>query len=491
MPERPNILFILTDQQRLDSMRCYGNTWIETPNLDALADRSFVFENPYVTQPVCTPARSSIMTGLYPHTTGQVRNNIPMRPDTRTIAEMAPAGYHCAYYGKWHLGNDSQPQHGFTDWLTTSSRHGASNRADKEDNSDYHRFLERNGVVLPELRVRPGGDGAASERAVAQANLPEHLTQAAFVGEETARFLREHAAQRPDQPFIMYTNFFEPHPPYSGPLNGLYDPASLPAGPTFLEKPEGASLFNQSRADFYLQSEHRADSVAGCDGHDLGTEAGWRALRAQYFGNVTLVDRAVGNILNALEESGQADNTVVVFTSEHGDMLGDHGMLEKRSFYEEASRVPLLVHVPWLSKEEKRVPGSISQVDLVPTLLELIGADIPPHLQGRSRAGVLRGEDSLDDGVFIEWNGHGDRDLGNPTVNRMIALPRRSVISEDRWKLNLCAGDIGELFDLNNDPHEQHNLFYETSYRDRVVDMSARIRLWQMDTGDTAPLPGV
>ena len=480
MPDEPNVLVIITDQQRFDSLRCYGNDWVQTPNLDALADTSFVFENAYVTQPVCTPARSSLLTGLYPHTTGQVRNAIPMRDDTSTIAELAPSDYHCAYFGKWHLGNDTSAQHGFAEWVPVGK-----DAADASTSRSYEAFLERNGVELPPAHVRPGGDGAASERAVARANLPEHLTQAAWVSNEAIDFF----GRQSGPPFLLFVNFFEPHPPYSGPLGDLYGPEDLPVGPAFLKQPVGASLFNTARAEFYLAGDHREDSVAGCDGHDLHTEAGWRALRAQYFANITLVDRQVGRMIAALDEAGLMDDTIIVVTSDHGEMLGDHGLLEKRAFYEESARVPFILRVPALSKEQTSVPGNFGHIDLVPTLLELMGAEPPDHLQGESGAAVLRGEATLESNdVFIEWNGQGDRDLGNDVINEMIAIPRRAIVSPDRWKLVLCEGDDGELFDLNSDPHELTNLFRSPEQQARISDLTERLRAWQARTGDTAPL---
>ena len=227
---------------------------------------------------------------------------------------------------------------------------------------------------------------------------------------------------------------------------------------------------------------------------DVTTELGWRTLRAHYLANITLVDRMVGKITSALEDAGIAENTVVIFTSEHGDMMGDHGMLEKRSFFEEASRVPLLMKVPWLSREQTRIQGSVGHIDLVPTLLDLMGQDIPSDLQGKSLQPVLKGESDLSDNdVFVQWNGTSneipDRFLGSAEINRFLALPWRSVITPDRWKLNLCAGDQCELYDLNNDPHERSNLFNDPAQIDRIRDMAARIRTWQHNTGDTVPLP--
>ena len=201
---RPNILVIITDQQRADTMACYGNDWIQTPNMNALAASSFVFENAYVTQPVCTPSRSTMLTGTYPHTNGLVRNSIALAQDALSIAEMVSPEYRRVHYGKWHLGDDANAQHGFQDWISTGH---VSPGLDGTGQSDCHAWLEGQGVELPDHYVRPGGDGAGSKRAVAQANLPEELTQASFVGDITTKFLRDES----DKPFLLFTNFFEPH----------------------------------------------------------------------------------------------------------------------------------------------------------------------------------------------------------------------------------------------------------------------------------------
>lgn len=483
MPDTPNLLFILTDQQRYDSLRCYGNDWIQAPALNRLAEQSFVFENAYVSQPVCTPARSTIMTGLYPHTSGQVRNGIPLRPDTKTIAEMVSDDYLRGHFGKWHLGNDLVPQHGFEQWVSIEDLHLLpTERPDRF--SDYHHYLIEHGY---EPKTDAFGPRVFSEDEKNRIPIPHH--QSTFLGDHAAHFIQSAG----DNPFMLFVDFVEPHPPYIGPLDGLYDPESLPTGPAFLRRPKGTSQFNTARADYYL-SDERSDpaGIHVVGGHDLSSEEGWRRLRAQYFANITLLDRAVGKILGALDDRGLTENTVVAFTSEHGEMGGDHAMLEKRSFYEEASRVPLLIRVPFIDGQPRTIDGNIGQVDLVPTLLELLKQPLPEGLQGRSRAKVLEGSDSLgDNDVFVQWNGAGDRDLGNEAINRLSAMPRRSVITGDRWKLNLCATDQGELFDLGNDPHEVTNLFDAPEHRDRIHDMAARIRQWQVETGDDAPLPAL
>ena len=492
---RRNLVFIMSDQQRRDSIGCYGSDWADTPNLDALASSGYIFDNAYVTQPVCTPARASIMTGLYPHTAGPIVNKLPLSPDVPVLAEMVSEDYRCGYMGKWHLGDDVIKQHGFDVWVSTEDYHRASytRREHRRVLSDYHHHLAANGFQ-PDSEV--AGDMTFSPDA--RARLPEEFQMASFLAESAERFIDENR----DRPFILYVSTFEPHSPYDGPYDGQYDPDVLPVGPAFLKRPEGAALVNRVRADYFMQYMHGgeiSEDVYMRDtlvpGHDLSTEAGWRRLRAQYYGNVTLVDRMVGRITAALDRAGVADDTAVVFTTEHGDMLGDHGMLEKRSFYEESSRVPLLMRVPWLSSRQRSVEGSVGHVDLVPTLLDLLGETVSEHLEGNSLVPVLRGEETLDDNdVFIEWNGISpalrDRFLGSESINRMLALPYRSVVS-DRWKLNLCAGDQGELFDLRADPYELTNLFDDPAQRDRVRDMAARIRMWQYETGDSAPLPSV
>ena len=487
MVEKPNLLFLFTDEQRFDSMRCYGNASIRTPNLDRLADQSVVFENAYVTQPVCTPSRASIMTGLYPHTTGCTENNIPLRKETPTIAEMLSDDYVCAYHGKWHLGDEVIPQHGFGEWVSIEDgpyRAFYSRPEYLERLSNYHHFLVANGFE-PDIE----NQGTRIFGRYMAARMPEEFTKAAFLGREAADFIRRNK----DNPFLLYVNFLEPHMPFTGPFDDMYDPEQLPVGPTFLEKPESAaSLYNRLMAEAWMHSTF--------EGHDLSSEAGWLKLRAQYWGLVTLVDRSVGRILSALHECGLDEKTIVVFTSDHGDMMGDHGILAKCVMYEEAVRAPLLVRIPWVSRGHRRIGGRISQIDLVPTLLDLIGEPIPEHLEGESRAAVLAGDATpADNDVFIEWNGPDGLDgalactsakleLSDEEIARVGGHPWRTVVTADGWKLNLSPADQCELYDLNADPFERKNLFGDASQAQRVGDLTGRVERWQEQVGDDVDL---
>lgn len=476
MPDEPNIFLFISDQQRTDTMSCYGNDWIQSPHLDALAKESYVFENTYVTQPVCTAARGSLMTGLYPHSHGCVVNNIRVGDEIRTIAEMLPNTYRKAHFGKWHLGDDAFCQHGFDEWISTED--GRRTRYTRPDPpfSSYHQWLVEQGFE-PEATL-PNGEKHFSPKQ--RATLPAECQMGAFVANHCDRFIRENA----DRPWLLVFSTFEPHPPYTGPHDGLYDPDEIPLGPTFMKHPEGHALYNRVRAEHYPQ--------AVVDDEDLHDAASWRKLRAQYFGNVKIVDDAVGKMVAALDETDQAERTVFAFTSDHGEMAGDHSMWEKRAFYEESARVPFLLRVPWRNNTQKRIDGVFGHADLVPTLLDLADQPLPAELQGESLVDALDGNrDLTEHSAFMEWYGIGDRNLGNPQINMMNNLQWRSLVTGDRWKLNLCAGDQCELFDLNRDPFEEQNLFNDPSHRDRIREMTARIRVWQHETDDEAPLPTV
>jgi arylsulfatase A-like enzyme len=165
-------------------------------------------------------------------------------------------------------------------------------------------------------------------------------------------------------------------------------------------------------------------------------------------------------------------------------------MINKRSFYEEVARVPLIIHVPWLGSEERRVDGNIGHADLVPTLLDLIGEEVPEYIQGSSRKDVLEEKAELSDDVFLQWHGGAATvPLGNPEIERLSEIPWRCMVSSERWKLNLSPGDLCELYDLNHDPMELTNLYDHPAHTERVRAMTNRIKEWQKQTGDELELP--
>ncbi len=481
----PNLLFIYTDEQAFNTLAAYGNRQIHMPHLNRLAQESVLFDQAYVTQPVCTPSRSTLLTGLYPHTSGCTENNVPLGPEIPCLPEMVKEGnYVTAHYGKWHLGDEVFAQHGFDDWCSIEDGYERYYNAgqDRNQRSSYHHFLIENGF-LPR-------NGETFGRAEAT-RLPEQYGKPAFLARETSRFIREHQ----DQPFILYANFLEPHMPFFGPRDDQYDitDVSLPAN--FDDLPtEAQPLKTRLLQRHYYEHGH--------SGLELKTESQWRRMIANYWGLCSLVDTHAGAILDTLEECGLRENTIVVFTSDHGDMMGSHRLLAKCVMFEEAVRVPLLIRLPGLSAG-KRVSGPVSQIDVVPTLLDLMEQPIPDHLQGKSLKPLLleEGDSCCQDTVFIGWNGP-NNGLGDTTgrvqvPNWMTEMagpeemeaafrdPVRTIITPQGWKFNHSPRGEHELYNLRKDPQETQNLAPNPEYASLMKRLTEQIREWQAETGDT------
>ncbi len=476
----------MSDQQRFDTLACYGNDWINTPRLNELSDDSFVFENAYVTQPVCAPARSSIMTGLYPHTAGPTVNKIPLKKDVKSIADLVE-DYTCGYLGKWHLGDDTVKQRGFDEWVSVEDLYKSSYFKGELPYSDLHKWLESKGHV-------PTGVGPTGKKVFSDEDrslLPEDSQMSTFLSEKAEDFIERNK----DNSFVLYVSTFEPHSPYAGPLDGMYEPDMIPTGPTFLKEPEGVSNINKARSTYHSsflkgaeqKTDYYMNNYLASRGEDFSTRDGWLKARADYFANITLVDRMVGRIVDSLKKCNLYENTILVFTSEHGEMMGDHGMLEKRTLYEESSKVPLLVKLPGLENSQKKIKGSFGHIDLVPTLLSLMNQKQSDNLQGEDKSDCFKTLSLDENVVVVEWNGTGeinDRDLGTEDINRFNKNPRRSIII-DRMKLNLTLDDDGELFDLNSDPFEEKNLFHDSMYVDVIESMKKSLIKWQEINNDT------
>ena len=343
-----NLLFIFTDEQRADSMAAYGNRRIHTPNLNRLADESVVFERAYVSQPICTPSRSTLFTGQYPHTNGCTHNNIPLRADTSCFPEMLRDDeYVTAYHGKWHLGDEIFKQHGFDEWRSIEDGYIGyyGPGRDRDARSSYHHFLIGKG-----LRPR---NGSVFQRGEA-ARLPEELGKPAYLAQEASRFIRENR----DRPFALFVNFLEPHMPFYGPRDDEHDPAEIALPENFEHVPaEDQPLKTRLLYQHFLKVGFKDDfDKSDMDTPTLRTEHDWRRLIARYWGLCSLVDTHVGTILQTLAECRLDENTIVVFTSDHGDMMGSHRLVAKSVLFEEAVRVPLLVRLPGQTRQRRWAP---------------------------------------------------------------------------------------------------------------------------------------
>ncbi|MGI5819664.1 MAG: sulfatase-like hydrolase/transferase [Armatimonadota bacterium] len=489
---RPNLLFIYTDEQAAKTMSAYGNSLIETPSLDRLAGDSLVFENAYVTQPVCTPSRSSLLTGLYPHSNGCTANNIPLPRDVQCLPELSDfSEYRTAHMGKWHLGDEIFAQHGFDEWVSIEDGYRTYYNPwrDKDQHCDYwHWLVDEQGVEPPESE-----DGFNAFSRGQAARLPEKHSKPAFLAERATQFLNEVG----EQPFMLFVNFLEPHMPFFGPRDDQYDPDDVPL-------PDNFDAVPGPDAPLKLRLLYEHYRHAGASGLPLQTEDDWKRLIANYWGLCSLVDTYVGRILDALERSGHADDTIVVFTSDHGDMMGSHQLVAKTVMYEESVRVPMLLRVPWMPQATGRVERPVSQIDVVPTLLDLLGNPVPSHLQGRSWRPEMHDPGSFaEHDVFIEWNGsnngmmsndsrdlpdHIDRITSYQEAWRAFTARVRTIITPTGWKFNCSPLGEHELYNLHQDPGETENLIDDPAVTELVADLYERLLAWQQETEDDAHL---
>ncbi|MDA0990393.1 MAG: sulfatase-like hydrolase/transferase [Verrucomicrobia bacterium] len=480
----PNLLFLYTDEQTWRTLAAYGNDRIQMPALNAFSRTCTVIDEAYCTQPVCTPSRSSILTGYYPHTTGCMGNNVALRPDCPTLIERLPSGvYRTGHFGKWHLGDEIFQQRGFDDWRSTEDGYEEFYGAGRDDaaRSTYHHWLVERGVTPK--------NGTMFTRAET-ARLSEPNSKPAYLADEAIQFLQ---AQR-SKPFALYVNFLEPHMPFFGPRDDQYDLDAIPLPQTINNWPsDDQPLKARVYAEAYYQN--------GMSGLALKTKADWRRMIANYWGLCSLVDTHVGRILGALSELGLDDQTIVVFTSDHGDMMGSHRLLAKGVMFQESIRVPLLIRQPG-QRQSQRITGPVSLVDLVPTLLELMDLPVPDDLHGTSlKPALMQADDvQLKRDVVVEWHGPNTGIVGEggpyhvpeslqgrvtpEDIARHVADPVRTIITADGWKLNLSTLGEDELYDLGSDPGEIHNRVHDSDQADRVKALTDRMRTWQRQVGD-------
>jgi arylsulfatase A-like enzyme len=459
---KPNLVLFLPDQQRADTIACYGGAKVHAPNLNKLASESVIFERTYVTHPVCTPSRSSLMTGTWPHTNGCTRNSVPLDRRFRVFPElMEDRDYRAAYIGKWHLGEEGPIGRGFDEWIST------------DDHGDYTNFLISLSIT-PDKQNRRFSELAIS-------NLPIELSRPKFLEKCACEFIEKH--QR--DPFILVVGFVEPHSPYNGPLNDEHplDQIELDATAT---RPESTDIPLRYRL---MREWQQAEAVL--DRKRLPTQLffgvtpeEYRSIKQRYLGLVTLVDQSIGAILACLERFGLTDNTIIVHTSDHGDSLGAHHLFGKETMFEEATRVPLLVRLPG-QRASKTITRPVSHIDFVPTLLDLLGQPNNPQCAGKTLLPLITEEAAPPQNVFMEWAPNrtkvkkGTKLARRRMVIRAVEESTRTIVTSDGWKLCLRDKDLNELYNLNDDPSETCNLHADRQYASVISRLADEIHRWQ------------
>ncbi|PYL30522.1 MAG: hypothetical protein DMF45_02190 [Verrucomicrobia bacterium] len=469
LPRKRNLIVFLPDQQRTDTIACYGGGWAHSPNLGKLASESVVFDRAYVTQPVCSPSRASLMSGLWPHTTGCTQNGSALNPQFRVLPQLLEDnGYRTAYMGKWHLGPEELVRRAFQVRIST------------QGDSGYSEFLVSNGLT-PDRK-----EGGFSELTVS--NLPLELSQPKFLEARACEFIEQHRRH----PFILVVAFVEPHSPYNGPLNDEHLQSGVEVDVT-ASVPMDSNVPLRYRLIREWQQEQALSDPAIREFYFGVTPADYRSLKQKYLGLVTLVDQSIGAILACLERTDLMEDTVVVHTSDHGDMLGAHQLFGKEVMFEEAVRVPYLIRLP--GQRPIRVPRPVSHIDFIPTLFDLLDQPNPAQCVGKSLVSVIRGGALPAENVFIEWSPNWRAKIKKSTslasrhqIKRAIAESTRTLISPDGWKLSLRDKDLNELYNLNEDPLETRNLYYDGQYAAVISRCSDGIRRWQQATNDKLKL---
>jgi choline-sulfatase len=432
--KQPNILVIMSDEHGPMFSSTYGHRIVKTPHMDALAARGVTFETAYCNSPLCVPSRASFMAGKYVHRVGAYDNGAPFPAETVTWAHLLRvAGYQVVMDGKMHfVGADSL--HGFERQLTRDA-HGQGIAGNEW--VDWRGGQEqRIGGKLMRQRIEEAGPGRS-----------EHIAFDDDVEAAAHEWLRE--SERKDKPWCLLTGFLSPHFPLIVPE-------------------EFFRMYYPDNVDMPDLPAHEVHNGQGGNGRHPAHERVRRTFnlfdytpeqikraRAAYYGLCTFLDARVGRLMAALEETGQLENTVVVYTTDHGEFAGDHGLWWKNDFYEQSSRVPLIVSWPERLASGARFGGAVSLVDLVSTMLDLGGAENPGDLDGDTLVPVM---ERLRDGASAaeaasEWKDEAICEYFGHATNR----PHR-MIRTGRWKYCYYHEESPELFDLVADPQEHRNL---------------------------------
>jgi N-acetylglucosamine-6-sulfatase len=424
----PNLVFILTDDQRWDALGCAGHPFLQTPHMDRLAREGVRFRNAFVTTPLCSPSRASFLTGQYVHThrvTGNRDHNARSHELVTFPRLLREAGYTTAYVGKWHMGNDDTPRPGFDRWVS---------------------FRSQGAYLNPQLNI----DGKSSK---VEGYMTDLLT------DHAVEFLnRPHT-----KPFALYLAHKAVHGPFT-PADrhkDLFADQPIPRAPNARDTLEGKPVLQRP--------------VGNLPPLGPGTGSGDALIRNQ-LRTLVAVDDGLGRVLQALEEKKRLDDTVVIFTSDNGYFWGEHGLGDKRAAYDESIRIPLLMRYPRLIKAGTTLDAFALNIDIAPTLLDLAGVPIPEGLHGRSLVPLFKGDTRTARRAFLTEY------FAEPMYPR---IPSWQAVRSARWKYICYTGLEGmdELYDLQVDPYEMKNVIQEPGAQAALGEMKAELDRLLKETG--------
>ncbi|MHC4681901.1 MAG: sulfatase family protein, partial [Planctomycetota bacterium] len=421
--KRPNIVFILTDDQRYDAMSCAGHPWLKTPHMDRLAKEGVLFKNAFVTTSLCSPSRGSFLTGCYAHTHEVFANS---RKDPNPSVAMFPqllqqAGYETAFIGKWHMAASNSPRAGFDHWVSFSGQ------------GNYNKN-----------KLNVDGKPVRSET---------------YVTDELTSYAIEFLRKRRSRPFMLYLSHKAVHAPFT--------PAK-----------RHANLYS----DVEIKSQHNPkDNLQTKPPWGRKMDKNWKTQILSYFQSLVAVDESLGRVLDTLEEINALDDTAVIFSSDNGYFHGEHGgMWDKRAAYEPSMRIPLIMRYPKLTGRGTHCEELALNIDLAPTILELAAVPIPGAMQGQSWLDALRGRPGRASFLY-EYFQEGDRRFKRPTV-LAVRTKRWKYVTYP-----LDSSLISELYDLQTDPAELNNLIGDPKYAGTLEEMKNELEKLKRQTGFRFP----
>jgi len=453
---RPNILFVMVDEMRWDAMGCEKHPVVRTPNLDQLAREGVRFASSYTVSPVCSPARACVFTGRYAHVNGVTMNGVPAHNHEIFLPSvLRHHGYHTAIAGKLHY-TPTRFAYGFDQFWSFSSE-------GPTPEIGYNAYLRNKHGSPAKWPIVPGTcpwPHDALGRDVGLFKYPKEDFETEWLTDRSIDYLRSRKGS--SQPWFLFTSYLKPHSPSvePEPYFNMYDPDGMPI-------PKLPPDAKQARAAQTGRSRR----------HWVDDERMMRVMSAKYYGAITHIDDQVGRLSGELKRLGMAENTLVLFTADHGNMLGDRGRWFKGLQYEGSARVPLLWRGPKGSKENggRTVNQVIENTDLMPSILEAAGLPVPEGVQGRSFLKLARGGDP-------RWK------------NRCFSQLRSGMLLDGPFKYidnSLDGTGSRELYDLANDPKEGRNLGADAKHRERVTEMATQVAAWRADHPAPAKVKGL
>ncbi|HHY82895.1 MAG TPA: sulfatase-like hydrolase/transferase [Clostridiales bacterium] len=480
MANKPNVLLITADQMQRKALSVYGNRVIKTPNLHNLAIDGVVMDHHIIQNPVCSPSRATILTGRYPRNHGLRENGCNMRPGEHTLASiLKKEGYHTGAIGKMHLTPQLPVYYDDENWPEDDFGFMTKHLTCDNKSGEYLEWLKENDIRWYEYVRKQGEDKIAEDIAefnersnelppqVKENLIPVELHQTTWIADHTIELIKKCEGN----PFFIWCSFVDPHHPFDPPepYASMYDIDKIPIPPRKDgEMGDKPPHFN----------EMLTGKSVGNEKYDLAnlTDEAYKTIIAKYYGMITFIDDQIGRILNYLKKCGEYDNTIIIFTADHGELMGDHRLLFKGPFhYDSLIRVPMIMKYGTRIGGGSRVNGITQHTDILPTILQLTGIPVPEGVQGRSMLNVINGEPGYDF-ALIEHNS-GDWGLNIKTIR------------SKEWRLTYYANqDFGELYDLRKDADEFINLWDNPDYTDIKNALIRKLLDKVLSTEDTLPI---